>query len=101
MNALKQVLREELDRLDSLQNKYAQELAGLPKGSLALKRIKNHAYYYRAYREGKKVRFEYVGKADSPGLAELKKQIAKRKELEGKIKQVRKDLRELKRAVNA
>jgi hypothetical protein len=101
MSALKQVLREELDRLGSLQRKYEQELAGLPKGSLALKRIKEHDYYYRAYRDGKKVRFDYVGKADSPQLAELKKQIEKRRELEGKRKQIKKDLRELKRALNA
>ncbi|MDP3723814.1 MAG: hypothetical protein Q8R91_10030 [Candidatus Omnitrophota bacterium] len=59
---IKSVLHEELVNSRRMQLRYAQALRRLGKGSLVKKRIGGHAYYYLAVREGRRVRFRYLGK---------------------------------------
>ncbi|MBI3083200.1 MAG: hypothetical protein HYY90_02380 [Candidatus Omnitrophica bacterium] len=59
---IKSVLKEELINSQRMQRRYEQALRGLGKGSLVKKRIGGHAYYYLAAREGRRVRFRYLGK---------------------------------------
>ena len=69
----------------------------LPKGTFQKKYIRGHHYYYLAYRQGKKVNFEYIGKEISK---ELLKKIKKRKKLKKKILEIKHILfilREIKR----
>jgi hypothetical protein len=62
-----------------------EELKELPlKGSVIKKKVKGHYYYYLVYREGEKVKFDYLGKIEP---ANLKEQIEKRRWI---IKQLRK-----------
>jgi len=68
--SIKGVLREELANSLRMKAGYERELASLPKGSLARRRINGHVYYYLIYREAGKVHSVYRGKVSN---AELKK----------------------------
>lgn len=70
-------LEEEQERLSSQRNDYMAILEKLPRkgGSIVEKEISGHKYHYFAYRDGKKVRTEYIKKKD---LDEFKKKVAER-----------------------
>jgi hypothetical protein len=67
--SIKSVLREELDNSLRMQERYEQELAKLPRGSLVKRRIRGHDYYYLVYREDGKVRSIYRGKQEPEEIA--------------------------------
>jgi len=100
MGLIKGVLKEELENSVRLKKAYEEELKKRPGGSLVLKSIKGHKYYYVAYRDGGRVKFIYKGKKLSKEfLAEFeksKKIREKHKEmvrkLKGRIKYLRKAL---------
>ncbi len=71
------VLEEEQERLSSQRNDYMAILEKLPRkgGSIVEKEISGHKYHYFAYRDGKKVRTEYIKKKD---LDEFRKKVAER-----------------------
>ena len=66
---IKSVLREELENSLRMKERYEQELAKLPKGSLVKRVIKGHEYYYLICRENGKFKSTYRGK--SPTEQEL------------------------------
>lgn len=71
------VLEEEQERLSNQRNDYMAILEKLPRkgGSIVEKEISGHKYHYFAYRDGKKVRTEYIKKKD---LDEFRKKVAER-----------------------
>src|SRR3989338_3567144 len=56
------VLKEELANSRRMQQRYERALCKLGKGSLVLKRIAGHPYYYLAAREDGRVGFRDLGK---------------------------------------
>ena len=100
MSILQDILKEEKTRLNALKQKYEKKLENLPKGSLSKKLRNNKPYYYLAYREGEKVKFQYIGKEGSEQLLILQEQVSKRYDLIRKLKQVNKELKELSKSVN-
>ena len=100
MSILRDILKEEYDRLSALREKYSNELQCLPKGSISAKKRNNKNYYYLAYRVGNKVKFKYVGKENSDSLKALKVELSKRKELEIKLIQINKQINELSKSIN-
>ena len=69
----------------------------LPKGSIKKRNIHGNQYYYLQYRQGKKVKHDYIGKKKP---IELYKKIEKRRELKKKILEIKRILfilREVKR----
>jgi len=94
--AIKDVLREELVNSLRMQERYEQELAKLPKGSLVKRRIKGHDYYYLVYREDGKVRSVYQSKPNSEKIARYRAardQRAKYRKLLSRVKRQVKFLR--------
>ena len=83
--AIKGVLKEELENSIRMQEKYEEELAKLPVGSLIKKKIKGHEYYYIVMRENGKVKFVYKGKKVSEALVE---EYARAKELRAKYRKL-------------
>ena len=81
---IKGVLAEELENSLRMKKGYEAALAKLPKGSLALRRIKGHDYYYVAKRDGKKVRYIYRGKISD----EEKKKYGEAKVLRAKYRKL-------------
>ena len=97
---IKDMLNEELQNSVQIRKDYEQALKDLPKGSLVRKVIGGHEYFYLAFRDGKKVRFDYMGKLDKDEIAkheEAKKLRAryrkKLSEVDLQIKFIRKALR--------
>ena len=59
---IKGVLAEELKNSLRMKKGYESALKKLPKGSLAVRKIKGQEYYYLAKRVGRKVKHFYKGK---------------------------------------
>jgi len=101
MVVIKDRLKEELDNSLRLKVDYKEELKKHPGGSIVVKEIKGHNYYYLAYRDAKKIKFIYKGKklsSDDIGkLKESKRLRVKYKKLiqklDKRIKYLRKALR--------
>jgi len=99
MKILNGVLNEELDRLNKLKKSYEKQIAKLPKGSLIRKNIKGNIYYYLNYRQEKKKIFKYIGKLPGKELENLFAKIEERRKLEKLNKQVKKDIKKLKKMI--
>jgi hypothetical protein len=95
------ILENERTRLVKLLSKYESKLSELPKGSISIKKRSRREYAYLAYRENKKVVFDYIGPASSDAVRKLGQEIERRKELEQKIRQVKQNLRTVERSLRA
>ncbi len=73
---------ELLKRMDELE----REIALLPRGSVAVKKIKDKEYFYHRINENRKRRETYV---DFDKVEELRAQIEKRKALEKELKELK------------
>ena len=96
MDAIKGVLKEELENSLQMKADYERELAKLPKGSLVKKKIKGHEYYYLLLREKGKVKFIYKGKVSKDEIKkyeEAKEYRAKYRKLLSQVKKQIKFLR--------
>ena len=90
---IKGALAEELENSIRMKKEYEEALSRLPKGCLAIRRIRGHEYYYLVKRVGKKVKYIYKGKISE----EEKKKYNEAKEMRAKYKkllsQVKKQIR--------
>jgi len=100
MGYLKGVLHEERKRLKALSRKYNSEIATLPRGCVSIKKRRDQDYLYLAYRQGSKVNFKYIGLVSSENAKVVLKKIVLRKGYETKLKQVKKDLKEIERVIS-
>lgn len=100
MNPVKGVLVEELGNSERMLKRYQQALAELPKGSLVPKKIKGGRFFYLAYRQGGKVRFEYKGKLSEKQVEELKRSQAQRAKYRSLISELKKQIVFIKRALH-
>ena len=71
---IKGALAEELGNSLRMKKEYEMALANLPKGCLAVRRIRGHKYYYLAQRVGKKVKHIYKGKISEEEIKKLVRQ---------------------------
>ena len=90
---IKGVLKEELQNSLRMKKEYEQALRNLPQGCLAVRKIRNHKYYYLVRRIDNKVKYIYKGKISE----EEKKKYLEAKELRAKyrklLSQVKKQIR--------
>ena len=93
------ILDEEKRRLLDLKARYEQQLSELPKGSLSKKKRWNREYLYLAYRKSGKVKFEYIGPANSEVAQNVESMVQRRKALEEKLSQVNKNLSDVERGL--
>ena len=100
MNPVKGVLAEELKNSERMLKKYAQALDALPKGSLVPKTIKERLFYYLAYRQRGRVKFEYKGKLPPEEIAKLKEAMALRAKYRGLMADLRKQIVFIKHALH-
>ena len=93
---IKGVLAEELENSIRMKKSYEEALGKLPKGSLAIKRIRGREYCYLAERAGRKVKYKYLGKIsdlEKKKCLETTKLRAKYRKL---LSQVKKQIKYLK-----
>ena len=99
MSIIKGILEEELSRLEELFVYYKKKISEFPRGAISVKMRHGQSYIYLAYREDKKVKFEYVGK-DVPEVRDaLDARLRQRKEYQVKLRQVKENIKELRRSL--
>ena len=99
MSIIKGILEEELERLKELSVFYEEKISEAVRGSISVKERGGKRYLYLVRREDKKVIFDYVGK-DSPEVRNaLNERIRQRKEYQAKLRQVKENLKEVKRSL--
>ncbi|MDR0906800.1 MAG: hypothetical protein LBN00_11645 [Oscillospiraceae bacterium] len=98
MSVITGVLQEEKERNLSLQSKYRDEIAALPKGSVIVKRKRSGDYYCLQYRSGERVISKYLGKY-SAEVQELCDKIEKRKYYENLLRTMRQELKLISKVV--
>jgi hypothetical protein len=98
MPVIKDVLKEELERLQRMEKAYLNKISQLPKGSVCMKKIAGKIYPYRAFRMGNQVKSEYL-KMSQEELELLKSQISQRRKYERVLKSIREDSKFIKAAL--
>jgi hypothetical protein len=99
MGIIKGILKEELERLEELSVFYKNKIWEAPGGSISVKDRGGKKYIYLARRENKKVIFEYIGK-DIPEVRNaLNARLRQRKEFQSKLRQVKENLKEVRRSL--
>ena len=93
---IKGVLKEELENSLRMKKQYESALKKLPKGSLALRKIAGHDYYYLVQRQGKKVKYAYRGKLPKTEIEKYKEAKKLRAKYRNLLSQVKKQIRFLK-----
>lgn len=96
MAILKDMLKEELDRLTRMENSYIQKINSLPKGSIINKHINGKDYFYLVYRNGLKVVTQYIKPEE---LEDLKKKVEQRNKYKKDLQEIRKDIKVAKKVV--
>jgi hypothetical protein len=99
MSMVFDILEEEKRRLERLIEGYRQELSHLPKGAISRKRRWKREYLYLAYRDSGKVKFDYVGPADSEAAIEIARQVRERRTLQNKLDQAKQNLEDVERGL--
>ena len=97
--SIKSVLREELDNSMRMQERYVQELARLPRGSLVKRVIKGNDYYYLVYRQDGKVHSVYQGKSSADEIAKYDAAKRKRAQYRQQLSMVKKQIQFLRGAL--
>lgn len=96
---IKGVLKEELNNSIRMKKGYERELKKLPPGNIAIKKIRGGYYKYRVKREGRKVRFQYLGKASKEDWEKRREAKGIRAKYKNLLSQVKKQIRYLKGAL--
>ena len=96
---IRDVLKEELVNSQRMRRRYEQALRRLGKGSLVMKRIGGHSYYYLAVREGRRVRFRYLGKLSAQERQERLARHRQRGRYRHLLREVKQQIRFLERSL--
>ena len=99
MGIISDILKDEYERLKALESQYTKQMKDLPKGALSKRERSGKFYLYLMYRQGKKVITKYIGREDSERAKEIMAQVQKRKQIEAKLRQVKRELNELKKTI--
>ena len=96
MSWINDTLQEEKERTLRFIQTCEQEIAGLPKGYISEKNIRGKKTYYLQWREGSRIKSQYVKKGDVEALV---KKIEKRKTREQQLKRHKQNLKQLERMI--
>jgi len=97
--SIKGVLREELQNSLRMKERYEEELAKLPHGSLVKRNIRGNEYYYLVYRKDGRVHSDYKGKSSSEEIAQYRAAKEKRARYRRNLSKVKKQIRFLRGAL--
>lgn len=96
MSILDSVLQEEYERSERMKSAIESELNELPKGYVSTKKIAGKSYYYLQQRNKMKIIGTYIPPEE---LSEIKKQIDRRKQLEESIRELKANMKKIKRVI--
>ena len=92
------MLEEEKKRNLKMQEAYMHEIDMLRKGSITTKTVSGKNYYYLKYRQGDKIKNDYIGKDDNT-VEIIKQEIEKRKYLQRILKRLKTEYRQISKIV--
>lgn len=90
---IKDMLSEELQNSVQIRKDYERALNHLPKGALVRKVIGGHEYFYLAFRDGGKVRFDYLGKLDKDEVSKYEEAKMYRARYRRKLSEVNQQIK--------
>ncbi len=93
------IVKEEQKRLFEAQQAYEAAISREVQGSPQVKHIGRKNYLYLAQRRGRKVTYTYIGKVDDEKARKVMDSINKRKEYQALLRNVLRDLNEVKKAL--
>lgn len=100
MNLVADIIQEELERLERMLQAKLIEFSQLPKGAIRKRRIGNQDFLYRVYREGAKVRSDYLCSAnDAEKYAMYIQEGEKKASLKQQIRELRNETSKLRRGL--
>ena len=92
MAVLKEMFKEEKERLLKMKKFYEDKILELPRGSIVFKQRGKKKYPYLVYRDGEKVKTDYL-KLSSNDLKKLQLNLDKRKKYLELLKEIEEDLK--------
>jgi hypothetical protein len=92
MAVLKEMFREEKERLLKMKKFYMGKILELPRGSIIFKKRGKREYPYLIYREKNKVKTDYL-KCNTDELKDLEFKIKKRKKYLKLLREIEQDLK--------
>lgn len=92
---VKSILEEELRRVKSLQKKYEEKIAQSPQGYLLARGAEGKKFYYLSYREGDRIKQEYLGKLSEEEIKKYKEQMNLKKQLREQLKETKQNIQYL------
>lgn len=101
MSVVLEAIKENLQRNLHIQKLYSKNMQNLRKGSVTVKIINGNEYYYLVYREGEKVKTDYIGVKGKTELDSIKKELKLRENYRKQILQLKKEEKELRKAIKA
>lgn len=99
MSILTNTLKEELKTAKRLEKKYLEKLSLIPRGSFFVRKLKSGEFGYLTFRAKGAVRQKYLGKLTIVQIAEYKETKRKKVLYKKQLKQVREQIKILKRAL--
>jgi hypothetical protein len=100
MDMINGMLKEDLEYELLVEQRYVDAIRELPRGSMQKKRIYGNEYFYLKYREGSKVKTDYLGVLSDEQIEEIQGKISKRKQFENLLKEARKAIKYLRKVLN-
>ena len=96
VSVFESVLLEEYDRSQRAYEAFRAEYDALPRGSVRERIVRGRAYYYLQYRDGSRVKSQYVPRDE---VDSLKRLIERRKQLAADLKALKQSQRQIERAL--
>ena len=93
------MLKEELERLQETERGYAKAIADMPRGTPRIQQRRNRDYLYLEYRDGDRVRHDYIGPPRSDKAKGVLEKVAQRRRYENLLKETRSALKEVRMAL--
>jgi hypothetical protein len=88
------MLKEEKQRNLERQEAYQKEIMALPKGTVVVKKINGKNYHYLQYRGVNGIKSDYLGNNEAE-IEAVKSRIAERKHLQGVLRRLKLEYREI------
>lgn len=99
MSVIFHIMKEEYDRLREAERVYAKSVRKEIQGAPRLKQFGRQQYLYLEKREGSRVIYKYVGRADRPKALKVLESVERRRKRQESLRKIRQDLKDVKKVL--
>ena len=96
MSENREILLGQLNEIKEKQARLKEELLNMPKGHVNVLYRNGKGYYYLTYRDGKKIRNDYLGPVGKTDLSNVFNSLKIREEYKASIRELKKAEKEIK-----